>query len=62
MGFFNRNLRNDDDNRKLVAEHFPWFLETYDRLPKSIHKADATRYCYMYKFGGFYADFDVEVI
>jgi hypothetical protein len=20
----------DEDNRRLVAEHFPWFLETYD--------------------------------
>ena len=31
------------DVRALVAEHYPWFLETYDALPKNIMRADAVR-------------------
>ena len=30
--------------RQLVAEHYPWFLETYDALPKNIMRADAVRH------------------
>ena len=29
--------------RQLIAEHYPWFLRTYDALPKSIMRADAVR-------------------
>jgi len=31
------------DDRQLIAEHYPWFLETYDALPKNIMRADAVR-------------------
>ncbi|KAJ3120092.1 hypothetical protein HK098_004891, partial [Nowakowskiella sp. JEL0407] len=52
----------DKTNRELVEAEFPWFLETYDKLPKNIHRADAVRYCYMYKYGGVYADLDVDAL
>lgn len=29
--------------RQLIAEHYPWFLKTYDELPKNIMRADAVR-------------------
>ena len=29
--------------RQLIAEHYPWFLDTYDALPKDIMRADAVR-------------------
>ncbi|KAJ3127056.1 hypothetical protein HK098_006853 [Nowakowskiella sp. JEL0407] len=55
-------LWTDAQNRNLVVNHFPWFLETYDTLPKPISKADAVRYMYLYKYGGVYADLDVEAL
>lgn len=45
-------LWTDDDNRQLVKEHYPWFLDTYDSLPKPVMKADASRYLYMHHIGG----------
>ncbi len=30
-------------HRQLIAEHYPWFLETYEALPKNIMRADAVR-------------------
>jgi hypothetical protein len=45
-------LWTDEDNRKLVLDHYPWFLDTYDALPKPIMKADSVRYLYMHHLGG----------
>lgn len=50
----------DPDNRRLVAEHFPWFLDVYDALPSNIQRADCARYFYMLLFGGCYFDLDFE--
>ena len=50
----------DSDNRKLVAEHFPWFLDVYDQFPRNIQRADCARYFYMLHFGGCYFDLDFE--
>ncbi|KAJ1564730.1 hypothetical protein HK096_006564 [Nowakowskiella sp. JEL0078] len=55
-------LWTDDANRAFVANYYPWYLTTYDNLPKSINRVDAVRYLYMYQFGGVYADLDVEAI
>ncbi|KAI9208644.1 nucleotide-diphospho-sugar transferase [Polychytrium aggregatum] len=55
-------LWTDDMNRKLIETSFPWFLDTYDALPKNINRADASRYFYMYKYGGVYADLDMECL
>ncbi|KAI9192968.1 nucleotide-diphospho-sugar transferase [Polychytrium aggregatum] len=53
-------LWTDEENRNLVSHHYPWFLSTYDSLPKPIMRADAARYIYMHKYGGVYADLDME--
>lgn len=50
----------DKDNRRLVAEHFPWFLDVYDSFPRNIQRADCARYFYMLHFGGCYFDLDFE--
>ncbi|DBB13154.1 TPA: hypothetical protein ACH3X3_004908 [Trebouxia sp. C0006] len=50
----------DKDNRKLIAEHFPWFLEVYDQFPRNIQRADCARYFYMLRYGGCYFDLDFE--
>jgi len=56
-----RVLLTDDDNRKLIQEHFPDFLNTYDNFKYPIQRADAIRACYLYLHGGVYSDLDFEV-
>ncbi|MBL9081547.1 MAG: hypothetical protein JNK76_07060 [Planctomycetales bacterium] len=51
-------LWTDDDNRRLIADDYPWFLATYDRYPKPIQRADAVRYFMLHKYGGLYVDLD----
>ncbi len=51
-------LWTDEDNRALIRQEFPWFLETYDRYPAAIHRADVIRYFILYARGGVYADLD----
>jgi len=53
---------DDAANRAFVAKHFAWFLPTYDSYEKEICRADAVRYCYLYKYGGVYADMDFEAL
>lgn len=55
-------LMTDDMNRELVATHFPDFLPTYDSFPYPIQRADAVRYCYLYVYGGWYLDCDIEIL
>lgn len=55
-------LWTDDENESLVKNHFPWFYDTYKSLEFKIQKVDAIRYCYLYKYGGIYADLDIECI
>ncbi|KAJ1550762.1 hypothetical protein HK096_005178, partial [Nowakowskiella sp. JEL0078] len=59
---YSHQLWTDNSNRALVANYYPWYLSTYDSLPKNINRADAVRYMYMHQFGGVYADLDVEAI
>ena len=54
-------LMTDEDNRNLIAEHFPDFLPYYDAFPHAIQRADAVRYAYLYVYGGIYMDLDFEV-
>ena len=54
-------LWTDNDNRNFIAEHYNWFLETFDNYPKNIQRADAIRYFILYHYGGIYADLDCEV-
>lgn len=49
----------DADNREYVVQHFPQYLETYDKLPYPIQRADMIRYMYLYKMGGVYSDLDI---
>ena len=50
----------DATQRQLIADHFPWFLATYDGYPSYIQRRDAARYFIVYKHGGVYADLDYE--
>ncbi|KAI8806337.1 nucleotide-diphospho-sugar transferase [Cladochytrium replicatum] len=55
-------LWTDEGNLELCRTHFPWFLPTFEALPKNILRADVSRYMYMYQYGGVYADLDVEAV
>jgi inositol phosphorylceramide mannosyltransferase catalytic subunit len=55
-------LWDDADNRKFIADYYPWFLDVYDKYPAEIFRADAVRYFFMYHYGGLYADMDTECL
>jgi hypothetical protein len=59
---FERRLWDDEDNRRFIAERFPWFLPSYDAYPAEIYRADAVRYFFLYVHGGVYADMDTECL
>jgi mannosyltransferase OCH1-like enzyme len=51
-------LFTDDDNRNIVINYFPDFLEYYDNFEYNIQRADAIRYMILYLYGGIYLDLD----
>src|SRR3990167_1838672 len=55
-------LFSDDDNRRFVEDHFPYFLSYYDSFQYPIQRADAIRYMWLYINGGLYLDLDIELI
>lgn len=42
----------DEDNLRLVQQHFPWLEDVYNGLPGVIYRADLARHLYMYIYGG----------
>jgi mannosyltransferase OCH1-like enzyme len=50
---------NNNNAIKLVKEHFPWFLETYNNFIYPIQRVDAIRYMFLYVYGGIYVDMDI---
>ncbi|KAJ3293230.1 hypothetical protein HDU79_000599 [Rhizoclosmatium sp. JEL0117] len=56
---YEHKLWTDQDNYDLIAEHYPWFLPTYESYKRPIMKADAVRVFYLHRYGGVYADLDV---
>lgn len=55
-------LWTDEDNRRLISEHYPDFLPVYDNYPADINRADAARYFILYHYGGLYVDLDFECL
>ena len=52
-------LWTDADSRAFIAEHYPWFTETFGSYPYAIQRADAIRYFVLYHYGGVYMDLDI---
>lgn len=50
----------NEDNRKLIEDHYPWFLEQYDSYEFPIMRADVARYFILHHYGGVYADLDIR--
>jgi len=59
---WSHRLWTDEDNRLLVANHYPRLLDWYDRLPYQILKADVARILILEHCGGVYADLDTECL
>jgi len=45
-------------SRDFIEKEYPWFLETYDKYPYPIMRADAIRYFVLSHYGGIYIDLD----
>lgn len=50
--------RTDDDNDRLVREHYPEFLDAYLAFDQGIKRADFSRLLYLHRFGGLNVDLD----
>lgn len=55
-------IQDDAENRQLVKNHFPEYLEFYDHFAAEIYRADLVRYFFLYHYGGIYADLDFECL
>jgi len=51
----------DDDIKIFLDTHYGNdYVNFFSKIPFGRYKADFFRLCYLYKFGGFYADIDIE--
>src|SRR5262245_14299633 len=55
-------LCTDDDNERLVREHFPRLVPLYRSFRRGIHRADLARCLHLAKYGGIYVDMDIECL
>jgi len=55
-------LWTDQDNRNLIKNKFPWFLNQYDNYEYPIQRADVIRPFILYDQGGIYVDLDLEYL
>jgi hypothetical protein len=59
---FEYRLWTDADNDDLVAQHFPELMRLYRSFAHGVHRADLARCLYLLRFGGIYADLDVQAV
>lgn len=57
--FSEYKLWTDAGSREFIAEHYSWFLDTFDSYTYPIQRADAIRYFVLYHYGGVYIDLDI---
>jgi inositol phosphorylceramide mannosyltransferase catalytic subunit len=55
-------LYDDADCRRLVVEHYPELVALYDNYPTNVQRADLFRYLVVHRYGGVYADVDMECL
>tara|TARA_R110001599_G_scaffold133843_1_gene311477 strand:- start:344 stop:2539 length:2196 start_codon:yes stop_codon:yes gene_type:complete len=55
-------LWTDENNRDLVKNHYPEYLEIYDSYENPIDRADVARFFYMHRYGGVYVDLDFKCL
>jgi len=49
---------DDDDCMDFIKEKYPEYLDTYNKLPLPVQRADFFRYLVIYEYGGVYSDID----
>ncbi|KAL1946871.1 hypothetical protein VTO73DRAFT_14975 [Trametes versicolor] len=52
-------LWTDASAREFIAQHYSWYLDTFDGYKYPIQRADAIRYFVLYHYGGIYIDLDI---
>ena len=52
----------DEDNQRLVEEHYPELLELWSSYQYPIQRVDLVRILYLHKYGGLYVDLDFECL
>ncbi|KAJ7590953.1 glycosyltransferase family 32 protein [Mycena floridula] len=52
-------LWTDKGSRDFIAQHYPWFLDTFNDYKYPIQRADSIRYFVLHHFGGIYLDLDI---
>lgn len=55
-------LWDDEENHDFVKSEFGWYYKTWMSFDKNIKRLDTIRYMWMHKFGGIYADLDMECL
>lgn len=48
----------DEDNERLVADHYPEFLKFYRSIDRGVIRSDVARVLYLHRHGGLYVDMD----
>ena len=51
-------LWTDEASHEFIRTEYPWFLETFEKYPYAIQRADTIRYFVLAHFGGTYLDLD----
>ncbi|EJF61182.1 hypothetical protein DICSQDRAFT_106213 [Dichomitus squalens LYAD-421 SS1] len=59
MPDYEYKLWTDASAREFIAQHYSWFLDTFDGYTYPIQRADAIRYFVLYHYGGVYIDLDM---
>ena len=59
---FELRLSSDEEVRALVARDYPALLDLLDGFPFGVMRSDLFRYLAVHRYGGVYADTDVECV
>lgn len=57
---FDVRVWNATEARAFLAEHYEWFIPTYDGYKHPIQRVDAFKYFVLWHYGGIYMDLDVN--
>ncbi len=55
-------LWTDNDIEEFIQKEYEWFYQTWRSYPHQIQRVDAFRYFVLHKFGGIYADLDMQCL
>lgn len=53
-------IYGDEDNLRIIREHYPEFLKKYEKISRGVMKADIVRCLYLHQYGGLYIDTDYQ--